>query len=150
MLTAIDPHKPTRLATVSLDAGSYRCETIDGVALEPLEVAANSLVANMRRVVVDAAGVVIDLGRARCFTGSARKAAQLSAKRCCWPGCGVPTSHCQIDHPHEWAKGGQTTPANGAPFCGRHNRHKQKRFAAHRDPTGQWHIHRPDCPLCTV
>jgi hypothetical protein len=144
MLTALDPERHDTLRSLDLNVDSYRCETIDGIRLEPLEAAAASLVAKMRRVVVDAAGVVIDLGRARCFTGSARKAAQLSARRCCWPGCGVPTSHCEIDHTREHAKGGRTNPANGAPFCGRHNRHKQKHFTARRDPTGEWHIHRPD------
>jgi hypothetical protein len=126
------------------DADTYRCETLDGVPLEPVEAAAASLVQQVRRVVVDAAGVVIDLGRARAFTGGARTAVQLSTSHCPWPGCPVPASHCEIDHTHEHAKGGRTNPGNGAPFCGRHNRWKQKGFTTWRDPTGDWHVHRPD------
>ena len=127
-----------------LDPQTYRCETSDGIKLEPVEAAANSLVHTVRRVVVDAAGTVIDLGRARRFTGSARTAARLSATHCRWPGCVVPASHCEIDHTIEHARGGRTDPGNGAPFCGRHNRHKQKGFTVWRDPTGHWHTYRPD------
>ncbi|MEZ5246498.1 MAG: hypothetical protein R2707_15460 [Acidimicrobiales bacterium] len=38
----------------------------------------------------------------------------------------------------------ETRPHNGGPFCGRHNRHKQKGFAVWRDPSGVWHTYRPD------
>lgn len=127
-----------------LDPGDVVCHTVDGVPLEPMAAAANALVTKMRRVVTDAAGVVIDLGRARRFTGGARLAVQLSERHCPWPGCSVPTSQCEIDHTTEHAKGGRTNPGNGGPFCGRHNRHKQKGFAVWRDPTGEWHVYRPD------
>jgi uncharacterized protein DUF222 len=127
-----------------LDPATYECETIDGVPLEPVEAAAHALLQKFRRVVVDTAGVVIDLGRARTFTGGARLAAQLSASHCPWPGCAVPATRCEIDHTHDHAKGGRTNPGNGAPFCGRHNRWKQKGFSVWRDPAGEWHVHRPD------
>lgn len=127
-----------------LDPEDIVCRTLDGVALEPTEAAANALVSKMQRVIVDAAGVVIDLGRARFFTGGARLAAQLNDHHCPWPGCTVPTSSCEIDHSTDHADGGPTNPANGGPFCGKHNRHKQKGFTVWRDPTGQWHTHRPD------
>ena len=127
-----------------LDPGEVECRTLDGTRLEPVEAAANALVSKLRRVVIDAASVVIDLGRARRFTGGARLAAQLSDPHCPWPGCSVPTSHCEIDHSVDHASGGVTNPGNGGPFCGRHNRHKQKGFTVWRDPTGLWHTFRPD------
>ncbi|MEZ5243478.1 MAG: HNH endonuclease signature motif containing protein [Acidimicrobiales bacterium] len=96
------------------------------------------------RYIADAGGVVIDLGRARCFTGGARLAVKLSERHCPWPGCSVPTSQCEIDHTTDHAQGGRTDPGNGGPFCGRHNRHKQKGFAFWRDPTGEWHVYWPD------
>ena len=144
MVAAMDPDDPATLADAELDPDEYRCETIDGVPLEPFEAATSLWVSKIRRVVVDAAGAVIDLGRARRFTGSARKAVQLSAKRCCWPGCGVPTSQCEIDHTIDYAKGGLTNPCNGGPYCGRHNRFQLNGFTVWRDPTGQWHTYRPD------
>jgi hypothetical protein len=127
-----------------LDPADVRCHTLDGVPLEPLEAAANALVSKMRRVVTYAAGVVTDLGRARFFTGGARLAVQLSEQHCLWPGCSVPTSQCEIDHSVDHSQGGRTNPGNGGPFCGKHNRHKQKGFAVWRDPAGEWHIYRPD------
>ncbi len=127
-----------------VDVDTYKCQTIDGTPLEPLEAAAGSLVNKVRRVIVDARSEVIDLGRARLFAGAARLAAQLASPRCLWPGCEVPTSRCEIDHLHPHGQGGHTCPGNGGPLCGRHNRWKQKGFTISRDPTGTWHISRPD------
>ena len=127
-----------------LDPATYRCHTLDGVPLDPTETAAASLFDHIRRAVTDAAGVVIDLGRTRTFTGAARTAVQLTTNHCRWPGCTVPTSHCQIDHTTDYAHGGPTTPTNGTPLCARHNRHKQRGYTVSRDPTGTWHTHRPN------
>ena len=139
MLARIDGSEPH-----PLDPDTHRCSTIDGVPLEPTEAVVSSLVSMVRRVVVDAAGVVIDQGRARRFTGSARHAVLLADPRCVWPGCGVQASRCEIDHLRDHARGGRTAPGNGAPLCGRHNRWKQKGFTAHRDNAGEWHLYRPD------
>ena len=127
-----------------LDPDTYRCETLTGIPLEPYEAAAHSLVSKVRRVVVDAAGTVIDLGTARNFTGSARKAVQLHSTHCVWRGCHVPVDRCQTDHTLAHGRGGRTNPGNGAPLCGRHNRLKETGYRLWRDPTGQWHTYRPD------
>ncbi len=120
----------------SFDVDTYRCETIDGVPLDPTEAAVQSLVDAARRVVLDASGTVIDLGRARFFTGHARVAALLHSTQCIWPGCRVPSSSCQVDHLVEHRHGGRTCPGNGAPLCGRHNRHKTNHgFTVQADPT---------------
>ncbi len=128
------------------DPDTYRCSTLDGVPLEPVEQFFSSLANQVRRVVINTKGVVIDLGRkARLFTGSARQAAQLQSPRCIWPGCDIPTTRCEIDHLHDYGKGGSTNPDSGAPLCGFHNRWKQKGFATTRDPvTGRWRTYRPD------
>ena len=117
---------------------------MDGHDLEPYEAATNALLHQVRRVVVDAAGVVIDLGRARLFTGSARHAVKLSATTCVWAGCTVPVSRCEIDHLTDYAHGGQTCPEEGAPLCGKHNRWKQKRFIIRRNPDGTYRTLRPN------
>ncbi|WP_276968226.1 HNH endonuclease signature motif containing protein, partial [Desertimonas flava] len=105
---------------------------------------------HVRRVVVDAAGVVIDLGRrSRLFTGTARDAAILQGVldrngRCTHPGCGR-DSHCQIDHLTEWQHGGSTDLVNAGIGCGHHNRVKSTSgFSTRRDPHGHWHTYRPD------
>jgi len=139
----IDPFSPAHL-----------CCTIDGLPLDPTEVAAAALVGHVRRVVVGSDSVVIDLGRRqRLFTGSAQLAVRLASRECYWPGCHVPVSQCQTDHLQAWSGdgsigpdpgGGTTSARNGGPACGRHNRHKQSGFTVHRDRDGAWHVIRPD------
>jgi len=123
----------------------HRCSTLDGHRLEPTEAVAAALLGTLRRVVIGADSVVIDLGRKRrCFTGPAQLAATLSATWCYWPGCLVPASQCQIDHLTPWARGGRTDPGNGAPCCGNHNRLKEAGYTARRTNDGRIHTYRPD------
>ena len=126
------------------DVDDYKCESINGHPLDPTEAFANSIVNKIRRVVIDASGVVIDQGRARSFTGAAREAVRITGRQCYWIGCWLPATSCETDHLHDHAKGGRTNPGNGAPACGMHNRWKQKGFTVWRDDTGQIRIQRPD------
>ena len=126
------------------DIDTKRCETDSGLPIDPYDAVLASMTGWFRRVIVDSAGVVIDLGRKRRFTGSARVAVILSRRRCLWPGCGRASSRNQIDHTHEHSRGGVTTPTNGGPACGRHNRTKNRGYTVHRDADGNWHVHRPD------
>ena len=127
-----------------LDPASHRCETQSGTPLEPHEAAVHSLLTKVRRVIVDQPSTVIDLGRARSFTGNARRATKLQASECFWPGCHVSVDRCQIDHTSAHARGGRTRPGNGAPACRRHNRRKEHGYVVWRDPAGRWHTYRPD------
>jgi hypothetical protein len=129
----------------------FRCDTLDGQEIDPCEAVAASLLGHVRRVVVGADSVVIDLGRrGRLFTGPAQLAVKLSSRWCFWAGCYVPSTDCQSDHLAPWvdptgrSPGGSTKPSNGGPGCGRHNRFKQRGFRVGRDPTGTIHIYRPD------
>ncbi|MGI8754435.1 MAG: DUF222 domain-containing protein [Acidimicrobiales bacterium] len=125
----------------------YRCSTLDGRPVDAREAVAVALIGQVRRVVMGADSVVIDQGRRRrLFTGSAQLAAKLSSMWCYWPGCGVPVTDCQVDHLIPWADhgGGSTSPANGGPACGRHNRLKEHGFGVRRDQAGHWHVNRPD------
>jgi hypothetical protein len=121
-----------------------RCETDGGIPIDPYDAVMASMVGWFRRVIVDSAGVVIDLGRKRRFTGSARVAVILSRRRCLWPGCGRTSKRNHVDHTHEHSRGGLTMPSNGGPACGRHNRIKNRGYTVHRDADGHWHVHRPD------
>jgi hypothetical protein len=126
------------------DLDSIRCETVGGVQIDPDDAVIASLTGWFRRVIVDSAGVVIDLGRKRRFTGSSRVAVILAGRRCLWPGCGRNSSSNQIDHTHPHPDGGRTFSGNGGPACGRHNRWKARGYHAHRDGHGVWHVYRPD------
>ncbi len=122
------------------------CETIDGVPVHRSDALAAILVGQLRRVVVDTAGVVIDLGRtSRLFRGGAREAAMLQGRaRCTWLSCGRTGHTVQVDHTTDWQRGGSTSPDNNDLLCGYHNRLKQKGFRLWRDPSGTWHFYRPD------
>jgi hypothetical protein len=123
-----------------------RCETAAGTPVHPDDVLLATIHGHVRRVVLDGAGVVTNLGRRRrLFTGAAREAARLSARRCSRPGCSIPSTLCEVDHVHDHAKGGATDAANGDPQCGAHNRQKNRGYRTVRDPhTGRVVHYRPD------
>jgi len=122
-----------------------RCETTSGVLVDPVHATRLALLGHIRRVLVDGAGNVVDLGRRRrLFTGAAREAVMLHSPRCIWPGCATPAGRCDADHTHDWQHGGITAPMNGAPMCPRHDRHKNGGYRVRRDGAGIWHTHRPD------
>ncbi len=123
-----------------------RCETVDGVQLPRADVLAALLIGQLRRVVLDSAGRVIDLGRrSRLFRGGAREAVLLLERRCLWPGCNAPPGRLQADHLHGWAfEGGRTDHDDGGPACGHHNLVKRQGYSARRDEHGGWHVYRPD------
>ena len=143
MVNRLDGNDPS-----PFDPDTFRCETLDGLPVEPTEAAVSSLFDSVRRVVIDASGVVIDMGRARFFTGNSRLAVRIKDKHCIWPGCHIPATQTQSDHLVEHTKGGRTNPDNGGPACGRHNRHKTNHgFTVHRTPDGQLNLYRPDGTL---
>lgn len=75
---------PDDLADV--DASKRRCETDTGIDLLPDDVVRASLQGHLRRVVMNSAGVVIEMGRKqRLFIGAAREAAKLMATSCDHP-----------------------------------------------------------------
>jgi hypothetical protein len=130
---------------VPADPRQRRCETVSGIAVPPADVIAAMIWGQVRRVVVDSAGVVINMGRRRrLFSGNARQAVLLQSSRCVVTGCATPIRRCETDHLTEWRRHGHTDGPNGAPVCGRHNRLKNSGYRIHRDDQGFWHTYRPD------
>ena len=133
---------------VMLDPLGYRevvSRTDRGDRVDPRAIIGVSLWALIRRVVIDAKGAVIDLGRTqRLFTGSAREAVMLLEPACIWPGCDQPHRWCHADHITSWTERGPTNSDNGAPLCARHNYLKELGFTIWRDDHGRWHITAPD------
>jgi hypothetical protein len=149
-LVGIDP-TPVDDAFLLFPAIGRRCSTLDGNPIEPTAAVAHALIGHVRRVVIGSDSVVIDLGRKRrLFTGPAALAVKLSSTTCYWPGCHVRSTDCQSDHLTPWSTGrtgkggGSTNPRNGGPACGTHNRLRNHGFTTWRDPTGTWHVTRPD------
>ncbi len=122
-----------------------RCETIGGVPIDPAEMLAMAATGWIRRRVIDARGVTIDLGRKRrCFTSAARDALHLGEHHCAWNGCTVPAGLTEADHTDDWRYGGPTAPANGSILCPHHNRYKNRGYRLTRAPNGTWTTIRPD------
>ncbi len=126
-------------------------ETASGglVARQDLFVAA--LLGNVRRVVNDSVGRVIDLGRtSRLFTGAAREAILLGGDRCSFPGDEFRPGRIHIDHTnpwvprHPWEDPGRTDHDNGGPLCAGHDTAKHDLgITVTRDRSG-WHFSRAD------
>ena len=130
----LDPNNP-----------AHRCETADGVIIDPYDMLVAAAVGHVRRIVLDSAAVIVDVGRKqRLFTGALRDAVMLVSHRCIWPGCARPASQCEADHILPYSHAGPTAAHNGGPVCGHHNRWKTRGYQTRRDPNGHWHHYRPD------
>lgn len=133
------------------DIDGRRCQTLDGAELHPSDVVAAAFIGHVRRIVVDSASNVIDVGRKRrLFTGTGREAVLIQALlrnhaglRCLWPGCDGRGGCLQADHREPAARGGPTDVGNSDPYCGSHNRIKERGFRPVREANGKWTIHRP-------
>ena len=141
---------PRRLIELRPELPSLRidqrgCETTSGIPVTPDDAVRAALAGYVPRVVLDSAGVVIDLGRRRrLFTGAAADAVRLAATRCGFQGCDIEVSLCEIDHLIDWVRHSPTAPRNGAPLCRTHNQAKTRSFRVERDDNGRLHTHRPD------
>jgi len=98
------------------------CELADGTVVTPGTVASLLDEALIERVVFDGPSRVIDLGRARRFTGAVRRALEVLDRGCTHGGCDLPAERCQGDHIQPWSRGGDTNPDNGQLRCAHHNR----------------------------
>ncbi|WP_308442269.1 HNH endonuclease signature motif containing protein [Planotetraspora kaengkrachanensis] len=80
------------------------------------------------RLVMDADGQVLDMGRAvRLATKAQRKAAFARYATCWVQGCPLPATMCQIDHADNWSDGGRTDLRLLGPACQFHNRDRYRR-----------------------
>jgi hypothetical protein len=134
---------------VSIDPASVRdrrCETTDGVPVDPRQAVALAFLGKIRRIVVDEHGVIIAAGRTRrLFDGALRAAIQAIDPRCMWLGCTLRAAIAEIDHLQPHRDGGLTDAANGKVMCKRHNLHKHAHgYVPHRQPDGTWLMLRPD------
>ncbi|MGU3654766.1 HNH endonuclease signature motif containing protein, partial [Mycolicibacterium sp. A43C] len=84
-----------------------------------------------------------DLGSEPRYRPSAKLAAyvRMTAMTCCFPGCGKPAQHCDLDHLTPWPAGA-THPGNLRPLCREHHLLKTVKTGwnpkAHPDGTTEW------------
>jgi len=85
---------------------------------------------DLTRVVLNADGVPLNLGRTeRLVTSALRKALVIRDQGCAFTGCGRPAAWCQAHHVIFWSDGGATDLPNLLLLCRFHHRHIHK---------GQW------------
>jgi Domain of unknown function (DUF222)/HNH endonuclease len=113
-------------ALTLLDDGSgHEPPVIEGIGPIPLARArelCGGAAGWMRILTHPEAGMVLSVGRDQYRPPPAlRKLVRWRADRCMAPGCGIPSSRCQIDHTVAWEHGGTTSLENLAPMCQGHH-----------------------------
>ena len=134
---------------VEIDPTSFRdrrCETTDGVPVDPRQLVAAAFLGRIRFVVVDGAGVIVHAGRKRrLFNGALREAIQAIVPVCGWLGCNLRAQIANIDHLQPRSRGGPTDADNGKVMCDKHNIHKHTAgYTVERQPNGTIQIPRPN------
>ncbi|GGO09132.1 hypothetical protein GCM10010116_18510 [Microbispora rosea subsp. aerata] len=79
------------------------------------------------RIVMDAQGQVLDMGRKVRLATPAQRRAIFARYATCWvDGCPLPATLCQIDHADNWSSGGLTDLKLLGPACQFHNRDRYR------------------------
>lgn len=114
--------------TVVVDADDLhegrRARYLDGSSIDPAAYAATVCDCELHRVMLDAAGVIVDLGRST-RTASAKQREGLLAVDgpCCrFHGCDRPAAWSDVHHVTWWRYGGRTDLDNLVFLCRRHHR----------------------------
>lgn len=135
--------------SVRVDPSSVRdrrCETTDGVPVDPRQVVAAAVRGRIRLIVTDGAGVIVSAGRKReLFTGALREAIMAIDPVCGWLGCNLRAQVSAIDHLQPRQRGGPTDAHNAKVMCDHHNVFKHLAdYRVERLPDGTILIARPD------
>ncbi|MBI1352256.1 MAG: DUF222 domain-containing protein [Actinomycetales bacterium] len=111
--------------------GSIGGEPVTADTLRDLLIDADPS-STLRKLVTDAAGCILDAGRARyAISDLQRRLISLRDGTCRFPGCMRPAENCEIDHATAYANGGRTDLDNLGPLCKHHHQLKTH---------GGWHI----------
>jgi hypothetical protein len=126
MATPLDSTQPANVeATVIIntdEAGNVTTSTSDGAPIA--RSAAEQLLVDpeVRRLIMDAKGVPLDMGRkVRLATAAQRAAIAVRDGGCIHPGCDKPPAWTRMHHITEWQHGGPTDLANMAGGCSWHH-----------------------------
>ncbi|MFC0551826.1 DUF222 domain-containing protein [Planotetraspora thailandica] len=113
-----------------------------GQLLSPTDIARLARTSTLMRLVMDADGQVLDMGRAvRLATNPQRKAVFARYSTCWIDGCPLPATMCQIDHADNWVAGGLTNLKLLGPACQHHNRDRYRhpeRYLRRREGKDRW------------
>ncbi|WP_169950792.1 HNH endonuclease signature motif containing protein [Microbispora sp. H11081] len=96
----------------------------------------------LMRIVMDADGQVLDMGRKVRLATPAQRRAIFARYATCWiDGCPLPATMCQIDHADNWSTGGLTDLKLLGPACQFHNRDRYQhphRYTRRRTGKDRW------------
>lgn len=108
---------------VLLSGAPGRCEAEHVGRLAPETARRLACDASVRRVIVDAVGEPLDVGRrTRTVPAGLRRAVVVRDGGCRYPGCDRPPGWCDAHHLRHWADGGTTSLENLVLLCSRHHR----------------------------
>jgi hypothetical protein len=101
----------------------------DGTPVPARELAAAMCECEITRIVIDADGVPLDVGRSqRLFTGAQRRAVIARDRHCAWPDCAAPARWSQIHHILWWERDtGPTSVDNAVLLCSYHHHEVHRR-----------------------
>jgi hypothetical protein len=115
------------------DRGGHEPATLeDGTPIPVSELAAAMCDCEITRIVIDAVGAPLDLGRTqRLFSGPQRRAVIARDRECAWPECHLHARWCQIHHVRWWERdAGPTSVDNGVLLCSFHHHEVHRRDLA--------------------
>jgi Domain of unknown function (DUF222) len=135
--------RPQLLVTCTIDqlAGTPGAELSPGqYPLSPISLRHQSCDAAIIRVVTNATGDPIDVGRAtRTIPPALRRALIVRDGGCVFPGCERPHGWCEAHHLRHWSNGGATNLANTGLLCSRHHHLvHQHHWTLARQSDGTW------------
>lgn len=137
------------------------CEFVNGAAVDVATVRSLATQHGVVPIVIDGAGMPLDVGRSRRLATTAQRSALAAVHATCMvPDCDATFDRCDIHHLQSWESGGSTDLANLGPLCSAchhhvHDRAWQIELDADRKVTvtrsdGTVVMGRPDRQPCTI